>query len=65
MDFKISLKAARVNAELSQAEAAKALGVSVPTLIGWESKKRIPRADHVDRMAQLYGIPAEYFSMFS
>ena len=63
MEFKITPKAARINAGLTQDEAAKALGVSTPTLINWETGKRIPRADYVDKMLSLYGVPAELFSM--
>lgn len=35
---KISLKAARVNAELNQQEAAELLGIDVSTLIRWEKE---------------------------
>ena len=38
---KISLKAARVNAELNQQEAAELLGIDVSTLIRWEKDPRI------------------------
>lgn len=39
----ITLKAARVNAELTQAELAEKLGVSPLTILSWESKKtKIP-----------------------
>ena len=34
--MKITLKAARVNAGLTQAEAAKTIGIGVVTLIKWE-----------------------------
>ena len=40
---KITLAAARVNAGLSQQEAAKALGVSVATLQNYESGKTVPQ----------------------
>ena len=35
-EFKISLRAARVNASLTQTEAARRLGIGVNTLIKWE-----------------------------
>ena len=35
-EFKISLRAARVNANLTQTEAARRLGIGVNTLIKWE-----------------------------
>lgn len=54
--LKISLKAARVNAGLSQKEAAQALDVSNKTLCAWESGKRFPAADKIDAICNLYGI---------
>lgn len=36
--FQITLKAARVNAGLTQEELAKTLGISVNTLIQWEKR---------------------------
>ena len=53
---KITLKAARVNAGLSQKEAAKRLGVSNKTLHSWESGKTFPSADKIDALCALYGI---------
>ena len=38
---KISLKAARVNAELNQQEAAELLGIDVSTLIRWEKTREL------------------------
>ncbi len=58
--FKISLKAARVNANLTQKEASKELGISQNTLINYENGDTIPTWDIVDRMVSLYGIPADY-----
>lgn len=40
MMAKISLEAARVNANLTQAELADKMGVSRATVIDWESGKR-------------------------
>ena len=40
MMAKISLEAARVNANLTQAELADRMGVSRATVIDWESGKR-------------------------
>lgn len=53
---KISLKAARVNANLSQKAAAKALGVSNQTLCKWEKGKTFPDAQQVDALCKLYGV---------
>lgn len=58
--MKISIKAARVNANLTITEAAGKLGVCVSTLSGYENGAVIPRADMMEKMAVLYGIPIEY-----
>lgn len=55
--LKISLKAARVNAGLSQKEAAKKLDVSNKTLGSWESGATMPSVDKIDAICDLYGIP--------
>lgn len=54
--LKISLKAARVNAGLSQKEAAEALNVSNKTLCAWENSKTFPAADKIDAICNLYGV---------
>ena len=51
---KISLKAARVNADLSQKEAAKALKVSNKTLHRWENGDSSPSAKYIDAICDLY-----------
>lgn len=53
---KITLKAARVNMNLTQKEAAKRLKVSNKTLCNWENGKSIPRADKIDFICALYNI---------
>lgn len=61
---KISLAAARVNAKLSQGEAAKKLGVSNKTLWSWENGLSVPRGDKIDEICELYGIPYDYINFF-
>lgn len=56
MPEKISLKAARVNMELSRKSAADAIGVSVATLKNWESGKTSPGVDKVDKICDVYQI---------
>lgn len=53
---KITLSAARVNAGLTQKEAAHLLGVSNKTLWLWENGKSTPRADKIDAICALYSI---------
>lgn len=53
----ITLKAARVNKNLTQTEAAKALKVSVESLRKYETGKSSPNITIVKRMEDLYGVP--------
>lgn len=50
----ITLKAARVNAGLTQADAAKQLGVSVQTLCNYEKGKKSPTVLVAKKMSELY-----------
>ena len=56
-ELKISLAAARVNANLTQAEAAKALQVSNQTIVNWEKGVRTPSYATLKALSELYGIP--------
>lgn len=58
--IKISLEAARVNAGLTQEQAASKLGVSRGTIMNWEKGRIAPRIPEMDRMAKLYQIPVDY-----
>lgn len=55
--MKFSLKAARVNANLSQKAAAEAIGISNKTLGNWENGITSPTADKIPAICELYGIP--------
>lgn len=54
---KLTLKAARVNANLSQKAAAKAINVSNKTLGNWENGITSPPASKIPAILELYGIP--------
>jgi transcriptional regulator with XRE-family HTH domain len=54
---KITLKAARVNANLSQQEAARRIGVAASTLRNWEAGKTFPNQPKIEKMCEVYGIP--------
>ena len=58
--FKISLAAARVNAELSMKDAAKALGISYSKLRQYELYESCPTESLFESMCNLYQISAEY-----
>lgn len=53
---KISLKAARVNAGLTQKEAAEKLNISNKTLQNWEKHVTMPRTDKITSICDLYKI---------
>lgn len=57
---KITLKAARINADLSQKEAAEALKVNVSTLQNYETGKTVPDWEMVKRIEQVYSFPADF-----
>lgn len=52
----ITLKAARVNAGLTQKEAAAKLNVSNKTLWNWETGVRVPNINKVKAICELYGM---------
>lgn len=52
--MKVSLKAARVNSNLTQEQAGKALGVSKDTIKSIESGKREIRVTELDVLCDLY-----------
>lgn len=54
--LKISLKAARVNAGLSQKEVANTLKISNKTLTNWENGKSFPDAEKINALCHLYGL---------
>ena len=53
---KITLKAARVNAGLSQGEAARKIGVAVSTLRNWEAGKTFPAQPKIEKLCEIYAI---------
>lgn len=60
MVLNISLKAARVNANMTQREWAKALDVTVDTVLNWEKGKSEPRLSDLRKISELSGIPMDF-----
>ena len=58
MDIQISMRAARTNAGLSQAEVAEKIGVSRVTITNWENGKFVPRADQFYKFCEVCNIPS-------
>ena len=54
--MQISLKAARVNAGLTQKIAAQSIGVDPSTVVSWENGKTAPRAPQLAALCKLYGV---------
>ena len=54
--LKISLKAARVNAGLSQKDVATSLKVSNKTISSWENGETFPSAKNISRLCEMYGV---------
>ncbi|AQT85659.1 helix-turn-helix protein [Paenibacillus larvae subsp. larvae] len=57
--FQISLKAARVNAELEQEVAASKIGVTAKTLSNYERGITAIPGHILKKAAKIYGIPEE------
>ena len=53
----MTLKAARVNKNMQQKEAAKKLGVTEDTLRNWEAGKTYPNVPQIKRIEDLYCVP--------
>lgn len=60
MDIGPKIKQARVNANLTQEQAAEALGVSRQTISNWENEKTYPDIISVVKMSDLYQISLDH-----
>ena len=58
-ELRISLKAARVNADLTQADAARKMGVSVNTMLSWEQGQTSPSIKQAVALSELYRMPLD------
>lgn len=52
----MTLKAARVNNNMHQKDAAKQLGVTVDTLRNWEAGNTFPNVPQIKKIEDLYGV---------
>lgn len=52
----ITLKAARVNQNMTQSQAARKIGVSKYTLSNWERGISYPSARHIRRIESVYSV---------
>lgn len=63
VNFKISLKAARVNCNMTQEEFAVKLGVSASTVLNWETGKTEPNVSQLRAISDLSGVPIDAISV--
>ena len=56
-EIELSLKAARVNANLTQKQVAEKLGKNPMTIASWEKGKTSPSIKNLYRLCKLYGVP--------
>lgn len=63
----ISLAAARVNANMTQKEAAERIGVTPQTIFNWEKGCSEPSIQQAIKLSEVYGIPIDqiFFGMKS
>ena len=57
---KITLKAARVNAELTQDEAAERIGKSKQSIENWENGKTPIKYSDLLKLSEIYEMPVTY-----
>ena len=60
MDIGAKMQNARLEAKLTQEQAAEALGVSRQTISNWETEKTYPDIRSVVRMSDLYKVSLDY-----
>lgn len=54
--MRITIKAARVNKGLTQANLADEVGVTKKTIHLWESGKTLPKVDKIERLCNVLGV---------
>ena len=53
----ISIKAARINKDLTQKDLAKRLNVSNKTVSNWENGRSVPKADKIEALCSILEMP--------
>lgn len=57
--YKISLKAARVNAGMTQQQVADMVGRTKQTIVNWENNTSAIKYKDLERLVELYQVPLE------
>ena len=61
--IRISLAAARVNANMTQDDVADAMKVSKNTIINWEKYRTSPSVQQGIKLCELYNLPSDMIDM--
>lgn len=59
-NFRIKLKAARVNAEMTAKNVAENIGKTEKTILNWENGITAIPAEQFNNLCELYGIQPDY-----
>lgn len=57
--LEISISAARENAQLTQLEVAKMMGVTKQTIVNWEKYRQTPSVKQARELSKIFGIPLD------
>ena len=61
--MKLTLKAARINAGLTQIDVAEKIGVNIATISSWETGKTKPSLNNYFRLCTLYNCTEDSISI--
>ena len=64
VQFKISMKAARVNAELTVIKAAKKIGIGKDRLLKWEKSPELINPLYQEKISKAYNIPIDFINFY-
>lgn len=62
--MKMTLKAIRINLNMTQQEAAKRIGISVDTLKNYEAGKTYPDVPIIVKIEEVYGVSYDNINFF-
>ncbi len=58
--IQISLAAARVNANMTQADVAREMRVGKQTIVNWEKGNTEPKLEQARELSRIYNMPLDY-----
>lgn len=62
--LKISLAAARVNANMTQEDVAREMKIGKQTIVNWEKGISEPKISQAKELSRLYSMPLDYIDIF-